>query len=43
MTKLLGRLRGRVGHIYPLRRKVGHIYVIRRLGKAYGREGKAKS
>lgn len=40
---MLGRLRGRVGHIYPLRRRIGHIYVIRRLGKAYGREGKAKS
>ncbi|MEM1680970.1 MAG: hypothetical protein QXT01_04745 [Sulfolobales archaeon] len=24
------RLRGRVGHIYPIRRRVGHIYQLRK-------------
>jgi len=27
----LGRLRGRLGHIYPLKRRIGHIYPLARL------------
>jgi hypothetical protein len=26
----LGKLVGRVGHIYPVRRRIGHIYPLRR-------------
>jgi len=29
----LGRLRGRLGHIYPLRRRIGHIYPLARQGR----------
>jgi len=29
----LGRLRGRLGHIYPLRRRMGHIYPLARQGR----------
>jgi len=36
----LGRLRGRLGHVYPLRRRIGHIYPLARL--RYGREGEAE-
>jgi hypothetical protein len=28
----LGKIVGRVGHIYPIRRRVGHIYPLRREG-----------
>lgn len=38
----LGRLRGRIGHIYPIRRRIGHIYPLRRLGEAHGRKGENK-
>lgn len=37
----LGRIRGRIGHIYPLRRRIGHIYPLRR-GVSLGGEGKAQ-
>jgi len=30
----LGRLRGRIGHIYPLRRRIGHIYPLVRLERS---------
>jgi hypothetical protein len=26
----LGKLVGRIGHIYPIRRRIGHIYPLRR-------------
>jgi hypothetical protein len=26
----LGKLVGRIGHIYPVRRRIGHIYPLRR-------------
>lgn len=38
----LGRIVGRIGHIYPLRRRIGHIYPLERLGAARGREGEAE-
>ncbi len=30
------RLRGRIGHIYPIRRRIGHIYPLK---KGHGRQG----
>ena len=38
----LGRLAGRIGHIYPLRRRIGHIYPIKPLGVRVGRKGKVE-
>ncbi len=42
----LGRIVGRIGHIYPLRRpRIGHIYPLKRLGShgaECGGEGKAE-
>jgi hypothetical protein len=26
----LGRIVGRIGHIYPIKRRIGHIYSLRR-------------
>jgi len=37
----LGRLRGRLGHIYPLKRRIGHIYPLARQGR--GCESKAEN
>jgi len=37
----LGRLRGRLGHVYPLKRRIGHIYPLARQGR--GRESEAES
>jgi len=37
----LGRLRGRLGHIYPLRRRIGHIYPLARQGR--GRESETEN
>jgi len=37
----LGRLIGRIGHIYPIRRRIGHIYPLRRV-LGHGSEGKAQ-
>lgn len=40
----LGRIVGRVGHVYPIRRRVGHIYPLSRLGGvAVGRKGEAEA
>jgi len=36
------RLKGRIGHIYPIRRRIGHIYSLRKLGDFSGRKGKVK-
>jgi len=36
------RLRGRIGHIYPIRRRIGHIYPLKKLGDAGGYKGKAE-
>ena len=30
MLVRLGKLVGRIGHIYPIRRRIGHIYPLRR-------------
>jgi len=30
----LGKLVGRIGHIYPIRRRIGHIYPLRREGSS---------
>jgi len=30
----LGRLRGRISHIYPLRRRISHIYPLVRLERS---------
>ena len=30
----LGRIVGRIGHIYPIRRRIGHIYPLRREGSS---------
>lgn len=38
-----GRLRGRIGHIYPIRRRIGHIYPLEKLGDISGYKGKAKN
>ena len=38
---MVRRLRGRIGHIYPIRRRIGHIYPLRRLG-ASGRKSEGK-
>ncbi len=39
----LGRIVGRIGHIYPLRRRLGHIYPLRkRVGVSSGCEGETK-
>ncbi len=38
----LGRIRGRIGHIYPIRRRVGHIYPLSKVRKLHGSEGKAQ-
>ena len=38
----LGRIRGRIGHIYPIRRRIGHIHPLRRLGEPSGSKSKAK-
>ncbi len=37
------RLRGRIGHIYPIRRRIGHIYPLKRLGDTSGREDKIEN
>jgi hypothetical protein len=34
----LGKISGRIGHIYPIRRRIGHIYPLREL--KIGGEGK---
>ena len=38
----MSRLRGRIGHIYPIRRRIGHIYPLRRLGEIRGSKGEVK-
>jgi len=38
----LGRIVGRIGHIYPMRRRIGHIYPARRAGADSGCKGKAQ-
>jgi len=38
----LGRLRGRLGHIYPLKRRIGHIYPLARLGRGCESEAENK-
>ena len=38
----LGRLVGRIGHIYPLRRRIGHIYPLRRIGVDSGHQGETE-
>jgi len=30
----LGKIVGRIGHIYPIRRRIGHIYPLRREGSS---------
>jgi len=37
----LGRIIGRIGHIYPIRRRIGHIYPIKRVDVLGGCENKA--
>jgi len=37
----LGRLAGRIGHIYPIRRRIGHIYPLRKVLLERGSENKA--
>lgn len=37
----LGRIRGRIGHIYQIRRRIGHIYQVK-TGARVGSEGKAE-
>jgi len=36
----LGRIVGRIGHIYPIRRRIGHIYPIKRVDALSGCENK---
>ncbi len=38
----IGRIVGRIGHIYPIRRRIGHIYPIKRLGGVRGCKGKVE-
>ena len=38
----LGRIVGRIGHIYPIRRRIGHIYPARRVGAESGCKGEAQ-
>lgn len=38
----LGRIVGRIGHIYPIRRRIGHIYPLRREGSS-GCKGEAEN
>lgn len=26
----MGRIKGRIGHIYPLKRRIGHIYPLKK-------------
>lgn len=39
----MDRIKGRIGHIYPLRRRIGHIYPLKRLGDVSGCEDKAEN
>ena len=36
------KLKGRIGHIYPIRRRIGHIYPLSKLGDLYGGKGEVK-
>ena len=37
------RLRGRIGHIYPIKRRIGHIYPLKRgVGGTSGCKGEVK-
>jgi len=38
----LGKLRGRLGHIYPLKRRIGHIYPLPRQGRGCESEAENK-
>ena len=39
----LGRLVGRIGHIYPIKKiRIGHIYPLRGAGVSLGRKNKAE-
>lgn len=38
----LGRIVGRIGHIYPIRRRIGHIYPLKKLGGISGYKDKVK-
>ena len=36
------RLKGRIGHIYPIRRRIGHIYPLKGTGGFRGGKGKVE-
>ncbi len=39
----LGRIVGRIGHIYPIKRiRIGHIYPLRRAGVCLGHKDKTE-
>ncbi len=38
----LGRIIGRIGHIYPIRRRIGHIYSAKEVVVKVGGESKVK-
>jgi hypothetical protein len=39
----LGKIVGRIGHIYTIKRRIGHIYPLRRGSAISGSESKAQN